>query len=92
MTISPSRLNLFNGGNNSPQSDVLTATFTNPLSSTTVTAVETGGVSHLTISVSVNRVNVASQTGSGNRGNFTVRITPPTGCGTFQDISVSVAK
>jgi hypothetical protein len=89
MSLNPTSLSLHNFGSNSPQSGTVTVSFTNGANASFSVAQVNG----LTISVSGNNINIASQSGGNNRGNFTVSVTP-SNCGSAgaQSVAVSVAK
>jgi hypothetical protein len=96
MTLSPTTtskqpIKLRNGGNGNA-SDTVTVKLSNAPAGATFTVAELGTPTHLTITVSGNTITITSIEGTGNRGNFTVRVTPSGGCGSAQDINVSVAK
>jgi len=92
MTVTPTRLDLHNSGNNEPKTGVVTVTFANPTANPTFTVKEVSSTEHVTISVSANNITIGAMNGSGNRGAFLVRVTPSTGCGSAQDINVNVAQ
>ncbi len=96
MSLSPATtakkpLNLHNGSGASDTGTV-TVTLSNAPSGASFGVEELGTPKHLKVSVSGNTITITAITGTDNRGNFTVRVTPSTGCGAAQDISVSVAK
>ncbi|HEX6624789.1 MAG TPA: hypothetical protein VF064_13840 [Pyrinomonadaceae bacterium] len=92
MSLSPTRLDLHNSGNNQPQTGVVTVTFANPTANPTFTVKEVSSTEHLTISFTANKITIGAKNGGGNRGAFLVRVTPSTGCGSAQDINVNVAQ
>jgi hypothetical protein len=87
MSLSKTSMSLHN--NSSLTSDTATVSFSGG-SGNSFTAKELNG-SNLTISVSGNNITVTAQNGGGHRGTYTVRVTPTT-CGSFKDITVTVAK
>ena len=92
MSVSPTTLNLRNGGNNQPTSGVVTVTFANATANASFTYAEVSNTAHLNLSASANRITISSRNGGGNRGAFTVRVTPSAGCGSARDVTVNVAQ
>lgn len=87
MSLSKTSMSLHN--NSSLTSDTATVSFSGG-SGASFMVKELNG-SNLTISLSGNNITVTAQSGGGHRGTYTVRVTP-TSCGTFKDITVTVAK
>jgi Tfp pilus assembly protein FimT len=94
MSLSPTsstsnRISFQNSGSN--RSTFVTATLSNAPTGATISASEhpTANV-HLTVEVTGMSIKITAGSGQSNRGNYTVRVTPPTGCGGTQDIFLSV--
>jgi hypothetical protein len=94
MTVSPSNtqataVELRNGNGNSPQNMTINVSFSNAPAGATFTW---SGGDHLNVSKLGNALNISVKNGNGNRGLYSVTITPPNGCGASKTVYINVAQ